>query len=668
MKMTIKMQVISALLLVGILPFAVMGIISYVKADNAIMDEAYAKLSAVRDIKVQQVGDMFHARKADLQTLAASPYTQGFVKSLGAVKADANDVYPVENPSVVKITAKYHDYFNQYMNDYGYYDIFLIDADDGHVMYSAARESDYGANLKVGPLRNSGLGELWKDVVSSKRATLVDMAPYAPSNDAPAIFMGMPIYVSGKMTSVLAIQLSDKMINNITSNRSGMGETGESYLVGPDKLMRSDSFLDPVNHSLIASFANPTKGAVDTDAATNAFSGKTETKVIMDYNGNPVLSAYTLYDPSKEFYADFKWALLSEIDLAEVQIPVNNLRNNVLVMGLIFLGLIIAGALFLARMISNPLLKAVNTISEANAEVINASDQIAASSTSLAEGSSEQASSVEEVSATLEESTALINQNSDNAREASLLAQDANDAASIGNEKVQALTVSMTNISESSEKISKIIKTIDEIAFQTNLLALNAAVEAARAGEHGLGFAVVAEEVKNLAGRSALAAKETAEIIESSIEQVKAGNVITEQTNEAFSGILGHIKKTSDLISEISVSAKEQSEGMAQISSAMAQVDQVTQHNASTSEEAAAAAEELNAQANAMLDTVAEVGRMVGVNINTLGHSTQTSTRSSRPKQVARTTHAAHKTTENKPASQKANDIFPLDDDDLKEF
>ena len=548
------------------------------------------------------------------------------------------------------------------MNAYGYYDVFFIDADDGHVMYTAARESDYGANLKVGPLRDSGLGKLWKNTVSSKRATLVDMSPYAPSNGAPAIFMGMPVFVDGKMRGVLAIQISDKMINGVTSGRSGMGETGETYLVGPDKLMRSDSFLDPVNHSLLASFANPTKGAVDTEAATNALAGKTETKVIIDYNGNPVLSAYSLFDASKEFNANFKWALLSEIDLAEVQIPVDSLRNNALIIGLIFLGLIIAGALFLARMISNPLLKAVNTISEANSEVINASDQIAASSTSLAEGSSEQASSVEEVSATLEQSTALINQNSDNAREASLLAQDATDAASVGNEKVQALTVSMTNISESSQKISKIIKTIDEIAFQTNLLALNAAVEAARAGEHGLGFAVVAEEVKNLAGRSALAAKETAEIIESSIDQVKAGNIITEQTNEAFSGILGHIKKTADLISEISVSAKEQSEGMSQISSAMAQVDQVTQHNASTSEEAAAAAEELNAQANAMLDTVGEVGRMVGVDIASMGHSVQSSTRSARPKQVA------HRTVEKKPTSQKANDIFPLDDDDLKEF
>ena len=666
MKMTIKTQVISALLLVGILPFAVMGIISYTKADSAIMAEAYAKLSAVRDIKLQQVGDMFKTRKADLQTLAASPYTAQFINALGSLDAkigiDGNSEYPVEHPAVIKVTAKYHDYFNQYMNDYGYYDIFIIDADDGHVMYSAARESDYGANLKVGPLRDSGLGKLWKNTLSSKRATIVDMAPYAPSNDAPAIFMAMPVYVNGKLISILAIQLSDKMINNITANRSGMGETGESYFVGPDKLMRSDSFLDPVNHSLLASFANPTKGAVDTEAASEALAGKVDTKVITDYNGNPVLSAYALYDPSKEFSANFKWALLSEIDLAEVQIPVDSLRNNALIIGLIFLGLIIAGALFLARMISNPLLKAVNTISEANAEVINASDQIASSSTSLAEGSSEQASSVEEVSATLEESTALINQNSDNAREASLLAQDATDAASVGNEKVQALTVSMTNISESSQKISKIIKTIDEIAFQTNLLALNAAVEAARAGEHGLGFAVVAEEVKNLAGRSALAAKETAEIIESSIDQVKAGNVITEQTNEAFSGILGHIKKTADLISEISVSAKEQSEGMSQISSAMAQVDQVTQHNASTSEEAAAAAEELNAQANAMLDTVGEVGRMVGVDINSMAHSSQSSTRSARPKQVA------HKTVEKKPTSQKANDIFPLDDDDLKEF
>ena len=169
------------------------------------------------------------------------------------------------------------------------------------------------------------------------------------------------------------------------------------------------------------------------------------------------------------------------------------------------------------------------------------------------------------------------------------------------------LMASMTEITNASEQIAKIIKTIDEIAFQTNLLALNAAVEAARAGEHGLGFAVVADEVKNLAGRSADAAKETAGIIEEAIEQIRTGNAIAKQTDQAFANILDKAKKTSDIIGEITTSIQEQSEGMAQVATAMGQIDQVTQQNAANSEEAAAAAEELSAQAESMVQSIRHV-------------------------------------------------------------
>jgi len=677
MRMTIKKQLIVALLLVGIIPFSIMGFISFKKSEIALEVVQSDKLDVARIIKSNQIGQLFHFRKIDIEMLALSPNTVNFTKKLielhDKYSVGATDSYPVDNPEIKALTAEYHDYFDKFVKGYNYYDTFIICAKHGHVMYSQARESDYGANLSSGQLRDSGLAALWKKVTRTGRTSIVDMAPYGPSNNEPAMFIGTPVMSNGKMISISAIQLNDKAFTKIMNARKGMGETGQAYIVGPDKLMRSDSWEDKVAHSVRSSFANPLSGSMNTEAVNLALSGQEGVRIGLDFNGDEIINSYGFYDFSKNFAdSDFKWAVIAQIDMQEVDIPVRDLRDNAVMVGLIFLAVIIGAALLLGRMVSNPLIAAVNTISEANSQVIGASDQIASSSTALAEGASEQASSVEEVSATIEQSTAIINQNADNAREANILAKDANDAAKDGNERVQNLMGAMGNISESSEKIAKIIKTIDEIAFQTNLLALNAAVEAARAGEHGLGFAVVAEEVKNLAGRSAMAAKETATIIEASIEQVKSGNNIATQTNEAFGDILERIKKTSDLIGEISVSAKEQSEGMTQIASAMSQVDQVTQQNASSSEEAAAAAEELNAQANAMLDTVGEIASMVGVDLGSMiSNSNVVSSHSDVKSNSPRIAPSRRKVVKKQSINQTANkseDVFPLDEDDLKEF
>jgi len=322
-------------------------------------------------------------------------------------------------------------------------------------------------------------------------------------------------------------------------------------------------------------------------------------------------------------------------------------------------------AIYLIRSITGPLINAVESITSANSQVVSAAGEISESSQALAEGASEQASSIEEVSATVEEATAINTQNADNSREADILARDTKQAASEGFARGTELMAAMQEINNSSGRIAKIIKTIDEIASQTKLLALNAAVEAARAGEHGLGFAVVADEVKGLAQRSADAATETSEIIEQSLKQIENGLDVAKKTNEAFGNIDERIKKTSDLISEISISTKEQSEGMNQIAQAMGNIDQVTQQNAATSEEAAAASEELNAQAVSMQDMVATIAAMVGIVGAERSQTTQSSRSSKSTKHIA---YAQAKKAAPKKVSKNSNDVFPLDDEDLKEF
>ncbi len=273
--------------------------------------------------------------------------------------------------------------------------------------------------------------------------------------------------------------------------------------------------------------------------------------------------------------------------------------------------------ILVARTINSFFSESILTITEANTQVVSASEQIASSAINLAEGATNQAHSVEKINATINEALASNQKNSENAVSASQLAQSANDSAILGNENINELMNAMKNITASSEKIAKVLKNIDEIAFQTNLLALNAAVEAARAGEHGLGFTVVASEVKNLARRSAASAKETAVMIAESMQQIKIGNEMADKSSAILETILDNSKNTSILVSEISISLQEDLKNMHGISSDVHSIDTITQENAATSEETAASSEELNAQAVSLMENVLEVGKFVGVEVNT---------------------------------------------------
>jgi len=269
-------------------------------------------------------------------------------------------------------------------------------------------------------------------------------------------------------------------------------------------------------------------------------------------------------------------------------------------------------ALLITRSIANVLQRLVTELNTGAEQNTAAAGQVSASSQSLAEGSSEQAASLEETSASLEEMSSMTKRNAENAHKANDLAKQARSAADKGSADMHAMTSAMEAIKVSSDDIAKIIKTIDEIAFQTNILALNAAVEAARAGEAGMGFAVVADEVRNLAQRSAQAAKETAAKIEGAITNTGQGVEISSKVVEALKDIVDKVRQVDELVSEVAGASSEQTQGITQINTAVGQMDKVTQSNAANAEESAAAAEELNAQAVTMKQSVNELLRLVG--------------------------------------------------------
>ena len=276
---------------------------------------------------------------------------------------------------------------------------------------------------------------------------------------------------------------------------------------------------------------------------------------------------------------------------------------------------IVAGlglAFFIARGIVRVLSRISDELDQGASQVAVASGQISSSSQSLAEGASRQAASLEETSSSLEEMASMTRMNAQNAGNADSLTQVSLASVDESMAAMAELTRSMDEITRASEDTSKIIKTIDEIAFQTNLLALNAAVEAARAGQAGAGFAVVADEVRSLAMRAADAAKDTSALIDATTDKVARGAGLVSDTNRAFDKVRDNTGKVAELMAEISTASKEQSQGIGQVTIAVSEMDKVTQQNAASSEESASASEEMNGQAEQMKAIVGQLVKIVG--------------------------------------------------------
>ena len=754
---------------------------------------------------------------------------------------------------------RYHPIIRNYLRKFGYYDIFLVDPDSGHIVYSVFKEIDYATSLIDGPYKDTNFARAFREaraLPAGDAVALVDFEAYLPSYEAAASFIASPVFENGELQGVLVFQMPVGRINTIMQERTGLGESGETYLIGADLKMRSQSrFIE--DDTII-------KTTVDTQAARAVASGESGSEIISDYRGVPVLSSYLPLNIN-----GLEWGILAEIDSSEAFGPVNTLMSTAAATVAAGIGLALLLAFMVSRSVMNTLgaeptrlsevvnaianddlsmefddeheakgvyadaqemqrklkerieleegfllkrkriMRAldsvdssvmiadeenvirwvnesaeamftekearlrtelpnfrvsellgssidvfhkdpshqsrmlaalkdthtsefeidgirmqvnanpifdrdgtrlgtvvewqditversietevqsvveaalrgelgarislegkdgfirtlsdrVNALMQVSEEVIqnsvnmfselsqgnltkriegdydgmfaklkndanatadrlgdvvggiqqsaamvrNGAEEIASGNTDLSERTERQAGSLEQTASSMEEMTATVKQSADNAASANTLAEEARHRASEGGSVVDSAVSAMQEIHASSNKIENIIAVIDEIAFQTNLLALNASVEAARAGEQGRGFAVVASEVRNLAGRSATAAREIKELIEDSSKKVEEGSRLVDESGETLRDIVERVTKVSDIISEMAAASNEQSQGIVEVNESVRQMDDMTQQNAALVEEISAASVSMGTQA-------AELNRLI---------------------------------------------------------
>jgi methyl-accepting chemotaxis protein len=612
----LKSKFIAALLAVGIIPFAILGGVSQRMTIDGLTRQTFEKYMAVRDLKKHEMTQFYSDRKNDVAILAHTPYVRDALESLSFsfnVEGGANSGrFTGLREGQYQAPANYrhlHDQFYPqfafHMAQQAYHDIFLLDAEKGNIVFSVSKEPDFGTRVTT---VGSPLQTAWQ-AAAKGRVLVSDMAPYPPSGNIPAQFVAAPVKKNGDIIGVVAIQLSIDTITEILSADSGMGKSGELFLVGQDKRMRSNSLLDPDNRSVTASFAGGEKGKVDTPAVRAALNSITGEMMTTDYDDVQVMSVFTPFE-----IGDTSWAIIAQIHKSEALAPAFVLQRT---MGIIAIGCILAIiglAYLLSRIMTRPIvqgswfaeklaegdfthtlaierkdeiglladslntmatklramfkdladgtvtlagstteLSAISSQMKSSAEqtahrsntVASAAEQMSANMTSVANATEQACANLNTVAAAAEEMTATISEIAESADRARHVTHEAVDQATQASDTVNQLGTA-------ARDIGKVTESITEISEQTNLLALNATIEAARAGEAGKGFAVVANEIKELAKQAAAASEE----IKNKIAGIQQS---TDGTVTRISQITGVIHQVDEIVSTIAAAVEEQS-------------------------------------------------------------------------------------------------------------
>ena len=674
---------------VGIIAVSATGIFAYIESKYSVELEAKSKLTAVLEDRSTALMNWLSGIEGDLKTQAQNPFVHDALDSFKSGWSDqgknaqqnlqklyisgnphptgAKDNYDVADDGSLysQAHAKYHPYFRTFLRDRGYYDVFLFDP-AGNLVYTVFKELDYATNLMNGQWAGTDLGNSFRAALNPSAAGKVnfhDFKSYAPSNGVPASFMSTSILdQAGKIKGVVVFQMPIERLDKLMQQRAGLGQTGETYIVGSDYLMRSDSRFSETSTIL--------KTEIRTHQVELALNNNNGILVGQDYRGVPVVAAYK---PFK--FMETEWAILAEQDYSEAFASVQEMRNKLLIGGLFGILAIAAIGMFLGRRLSRPLsdtTEIMSRLADGNTEInvpgMERKDEIGQiaravevfrlnaieknksdASEKLAQQKKDEnqavmeklvenfSSNIEEIvniistaagelDATAVSMTGIATETNKRSSAVSLASEETaanvhtvasasnrmscsitsinqqiNQAATASFQAVRDVekaSVEMEALTATADKIGDVIKIISEIADQTNLLALNATIESARAGESGRGFAVVASEVKDLATQTGKATEEI-------ILQVNEIQSATKQAVVSMSDIGKIIKQISETSSQVATSMEEQAntteEIAANIQNAAAGTEEVTRNMADVSQasqETGAASEQVRVAAS----------------------------------------------------------------------
>ena len=599
-----------------------------------------------------------------------------FISSNENSLGEKDKLYKLSNSSTYsKDHEAYHPTYRTYLNKFGFYDIFMVDAKKGHVIYSVYKELDFATNLNDGAYADSGIAQAYKKALTAKSKDdvfITTLAKYYPSYNAPAQFISAPVYKGESIIGALIFQLPVAKIDEILTGKNswkehGLGNSGEVYIVNEERIMQSvsrflvedkEGFLDLMGSINLSQEKRDYIQSKDTTAlslvidslgAKDVVTGKTYFSIFPDYRGVNVLSAYRPLN-----IKGLNWYILSEMDEEEA---LENLSFVQKIIGLsagIFIVLILVFSYFFSNQISKSFTLVTDKLKETSTFLLNLSGDISTNASELSSMAQEQASSIQQTSASVNEISAMVTRSSNTAKNSEELAQSSELKAEEGKKSVLSTKTKIEEIDKSNkilvkkieennletESIIKIIEEISEktsvindIVFQTKLLSFNASVEAARAGEMGKGFAVVAEEVGNLATMSGTAANEITELLEKSISQVKntvnsskagmeslidtgslkvnEGLQSISSCDESLNQILSSFKEVKNAVLQIANSSAEQAAGVNEINAAIIELDNSTQKNSSLAETSSRDAVNLKNEANDLVRLVGDIEKVL---------------------------------------------------------